>query len=659
MVVGMLPELDCMWHFAEMGENAGDEGPNSAMSQTFAQFPCKALVRESIQNSLDAVLDEKKAVVVCFEHGRISKYNYPGFFGISKHIQACREYYSGNKSANAIYPAMLDNLNASSDYVGYIKVTDQNTKGMDYEGAATDKSFYAFVRAAGVSVKPAEGAGGSFGFGKGAFFVMSPLNTLMVSTWNKEGKTFFEGVTRLCSHKVDGVKRSHMGFYDNNGGLPIEDQSRIPTAFKRQEPGTSISIMGIEWENWLESKDDLVKEVLANFFVAILRGKLEVYVDGNPTSCGNAIVINAQTIGDLMKKYFPSYKDVNRKNKFNPRPYYEAMTDSDSLCFEKELPTLGKVELHLKEFEGNVTQIIFMRKLLMKVFRERHSLGNYNGVFICDNSIGNKILGDMEDPEHKSWDKEQCQKTDIETSYETACCAEEEINKFINEVLDELLNIGTTESVQISGLEKYLPSSDGVKGKGEKGNPFTGRPTGNYIKEGVSRTTEGQLEEPQKLTKRGRGQVVEISEGNFKKDADGDDVGGTNPDPNSGNGGGGSSPGDAFGRGEVDDTHSGKYYRLIDVEWRPVLNAKTGTTDIIIYPPKDINDAVLKFEIGRESSSGKAAKEDVSIVKTNKGECDGLSISGFKLTGKARNVIQIKFSDKMYHTLKLAVYEVD
>lgn len=647
-----------MWHFAEMSANAGDEGPNSAMSQTFAQFPCKALVRESIQNSLDAVLDENKPVVVCFEHERISKYNYPNFFGMSKHIQACRDYYRGNKSANAIYPAMLDNLNAS-DYVGYIQVSDYNTKGMDYEGAATDKSFYAFVRAAGVSVKPAEGAGGSFGFGKGAFFVMSPLNTIMVSTWNKDGKTFFEGVTRLCSHSVDGAKRSHMGFYDNNGGLPIEDISKTPIVFKRSEPGTSISIMGIERDKWLESKDDLAREVLANFFVAILRGKLEVYIGGNPNRSDKAVVINSQTIDGLMRTYFPSFKDVNRKNKFNPRPYYEAMTGSDSLCFERELPTLGKVEFYLKEFEGNVTQVIFMRKLLMKVYRDYRSLGNYNGVFICDNPVGNKILGDMEDPEHKSWDEEQCQKTDIETSYETACRAQEEINKFIKEVLEELLSIGTTESVQVSGLEKYLPSADGVKGKGEKGNPFTGRPTGNYIKEGVSRTTEGQLEEPKKPTKRGRGQVVEIADGNFNKDKDGDDIGGTNPDPNPGHGGGGSSPGDNFGRGDVDENHPGKHYRLIDVEWRPVLNAKAGTTDIIIYPPKDINDAFLKFEIGRESSSGRSAKEDVSIIKSNKGEFDGLTISGFKLDGKKRNIIQVKFSDKMYHTLKLAVYEVD
>jgi hypothetical protein len=61
-------EKDFKWHFAALEENAGDEGPNSAMSQTFSKFPCAALIRESIQNSLDAVVDENMPVKVCFEY---------------------------------------------------------------------------------------------------------------------------------------------------------------------------------------------------------------------------------------------------------------------------------------------------------------------------------------------------------------------------------------------------------------------------------------------------------------------------------------------------------------------------------------------------------------------------------------------------------------
>lgn len=652
----MNDELNCKWHFAEMNANAGDEGPNSAMSQTFAQFPCAALVRESIQNSLDAVLDKKEPVVVCFEHRFLEKSDYKNFFNLSENISACREYYCNNKSAAAIYPAMLDYLK-NTNKVGFIRVSDYNTKGMDYAEETTDKTFYAFVRAAGVSVKQAEGAGGSFGFGKGAFFVMSPINTLLVSTRNEDGECHFEGVTRLCSHVINGTKYSHMGFYDNNNGQPVNQEEQIPLPFRRNVSGTSIGIMGIDLDKWNNSIDELAKEVLSNFFVAILKKKLVVYVNGNQENHNNAIIINSDTIKSLMTNYFPTTKDLKRKSSFNPRPYFEAMTESEIPLFTEELPTVGRVELYFKEFDNNVTQVIFLRKLLMKVFRESRSLGNYNGVFICENETGNKILGDMEDPEHKTWDRERCKKTEIETDYVTACKAEEEIEKFVNNCLEKLLNINASESVQVSGLEKYLPSMETEKGKGEKGNPFTGRPTGRYVQDGASLTTEGCLKSEPKSTSGRKGNVAQIENGKFDKDEDGDEFAGTGGY----NGGGGertNAPGDDYDQGITKDG-KGSFKRLIEVDWRPVLSLKKGYTDIVIYPPKDIDSAELQFQIGRESQSKKTDKDNVSILTCNKGTPDGLKITGVPLKANAKNIIQVSFSDNMSHTLMLAVYEID
>ncbi len=649
-------ELDCKWHFAEMDANAGDEGPNSAMSQTFAQFPCAALVRESIQNSLDAVLDDNEPVVVCFEHRSLEKTDYRNFFDITKNISACREYYRTNKSAVAIYPAMLDYLN-NTEEVGFIRVSDYNTKGMDYKEGSTDKTFYAFVRAAGVSVKQAEGAGGSFGFGKGAFFVMSPINTLLVSTCNSDRVCHFEGVTRLCSHVINGKKYSHMGFYDNNDGQPTNNVDKIPNPFKCNKPGTRIGIMGVDQNKWKDTIEELAKEVLSNFFVAVLKGKLVVYIDGNPGHNNNAIVINHDTVKELMIKYFPSTKDVRRNGSFNPRPYFEAMTESENHKFTAELPTVGQVELYLKEFAENVTQIIFLRKLLMKVFRDSRSLGNYNGVFICENEKGNKILGDMEDPEHKTWSCAQCRKPEIGTDYDTACRAKEEINKFVNDSLDKLLGINTSKSVQVSGLEKYLPATQSEKGKGEKGNPFTGRPTGKYVKESTSLTTEGVLKPEPKPVRGRKGNVAEIERGDFNKQDGGDETGGTGG-TNGGSGGHPKVPGDHFGPGVIGDG-KGAFKRLIEVDWRPVQSLKKGYTDIVIYPPKDIVSAELQFQIGRESQSKKATKDDVSILTSNKGTVDGLKITGVPLEANVRNIIQVSFSDKMSHTLILSVYEAD
>lgn len=172
-----------------------------------------------------------------------------------------------------------------------------------------------------------------------------------VSTCNKDNIHHFEGVTRLCSHVINGHKYSHMGFYDNNNGQPTNDVDRIPMPFKRKEAGTSIGIMGIERAKWNESKIELAKEVLSNFFVAVLKGKLVVYIDGNQDSHNGAIIINSDTIKGLMETYFPTTKDVRRRGSFNPRPYFEAMTNSEIPPFVADLETVGHVELYLKEFD--------------------------------------------------------------------------------------------------------------------------------------------------------------------------------------------------------------------------------------------------------------------------------------------------------------------
>ena len=383
-----------------------------------------------------------------------------------------------------------------------------------------------------------------------------------------------------------------------------------------------------------------------------------MYIDGNQEHHNDSsIIINSDTLNGLMKSYFPSTREIKRRGSFNPRPYFEAMTNSDIPPFEANLPTVGHVELYIKEFDKNVTQFIFLRKLLMKVFRESRSLGNYNGVFICENETGNKILGDMEDPEHKSWNSEQCKKTEIETNYETACKAEEEISNFVNECLEKLLDISSSESAQVAGLEKYLPSMESENGKGEKGNPFTGRPTGKYVKDGASLTTEGKLKPETKKPRGRKGNVVEIENGNFVRQEKGEEIGGTGG-PNHGGGGHKKVPGDHYSPGIIEDGE-GSFKRLIEVDWRPVVSIKKGYTDIVIYPPKDIASAELQFLIGRESQSKKAEKDDVSILTSNKGTPDGLKITGVPLRANSRNIVQVSFSDKMSHTLILSVYETD
>ena len=88
-------EKDCKWYFADQ-PNVQEVGPNNAMEQSFKNHPYAALVRESIQNSLDAVLDKSEPVRVDFSFKEMRGNDYPEFFELKEHIKGCLEYYPNN-----------------------------------------------------------------------------------------------------------------------------------------------------------------------------------------------------------------------------------------------------------------------------------------------------------------------------------------------------------------------------------------------------------------------------------------------------------------------------------------------------------------------------------------------------------------------------------
>jgi hypothetical protein len=90
----MAKEKNCKWFFADLPDAAEEKGPNDATRQSFREGMYESLIRESIQNSLDAVLDKDQPVVVRYEYKSIEGNDFPEFFKLKDHIQGCIDYYS-------------------------------------------------------------------------------------------------------------------------------------------------------------------------------------------------------------------------------------------------------------------------------------------------------------------------------------------------------------------------------------------------------------------------------------------------------------------------------------------------------------------------------------------------------------------------------------
>ena len=136
----------CKWHFdIQTGE---DQGPGDALGQNFKGEPYAALVRESIQNSLDVPLENNHPVKVVYSFGDIDSDNLDGFFDLKEHIKGCMDFWKAKKDIVDKYEKKLNYFDDGLfQSMPYLRVSDYNTIGMDYEYGNNNCPFYAFVRA--------------------------------------------------------------------------------------------------------------------------------------------------------------------------------------------------------------------------------------------------------------------------------------------------------------------------------------------------------------------------------------------------------------------------------------------------------------------------------------------------------------------------------
>lgn len=648
-------ELNCSWHFAKQSDASQDVGPNNAAAEHFTATPYPSLIRESIQNSLDVVSDRTQPLRMRFEFGRLRGRTYEAFYELRHHIAGVIALYKDK--AKPQYQEMLDCFNTvynNQETLEYIKVSDYNTKGMDYK--PNESPFHAFVRAVGLTVKEEESSGGSFGFGKAAYFLMSPIHTILVSTMTEEGNTFFEGAASLCTHMYkdengEMVKYQHYGFYDNQGGKqPASSPDFIPAKFLREEKGTDIYIMGVDGSHnkRIEAYDEMIKAALRHFWLAFMHHKLEVEIGDT--------YISAETLDELMCQHFPETLDrVRTGDNYNPRPYYEAVKNANRskkfIQVERNLPLLGQVCLYVWKNKDARDGVIHMRKQRMFIHRARfYSSGyGYYAVFLCTDDKGNKLLKSIEDPSHRKWDSKR--------NKVVGKAILDELQSFIEESIQEIFVSNSGGPLGIVGLEDYLFVPEELVGSDREDvedNPFFGEPSSEAHEEGISPTTTIEMSPVQNTPrKESLGKVVTMTNNQGERMSGGELGGHKRKAGKQKKKGTGSSP-DATGFTPSDSAEEGNFLQNIPVRYRVIAESKKGKTihAIIIHTDYDVERGQIEVIVGGEEND-----EVIDIVKASAGSVAGNTISNLKLSANTRNIIELEFEDNMKHVIKLTAYE--
>lgn len=647
-------EKNCRWYFPDQ-PNGNETGPNNPLDQSFKQHPYASLVRESIQNSLDAVYDKAEPVLVCFDFKEMDGQMYPELFRLKEHIEGCLLYFPNNKNAKDIYKPMLKLFDESKGHIGYICVSDYNTKGMDYKEDDTDCPFYAFVRSAGVSSKEGETAGGSYGFGKAAYFLLSPISTIIVSTCTEKYDRFFEGVSSLCTHTYHGAKKMSVGYYDDRSGKPISDETSIPVRFRRSEPGTDINILGFDISEKTEAIEEMKEAVIENFWLAIYSGRLKVRLDGQE--------ISKENIVDIIESKYPDIRDDAKSFRhYNVRPYYEAVSkaglnDKFVLC-QDTLPLLGHVFFYVRKDKNATDKILFMRSPLMLVYGRKNKTNyGFAGVFICDSPKGNEMLRAMENSAHTEW-KAANWKVNRKASTEGKM-ALMEMDDFIVECLGKIFSLKDQSIIDIKDLEEflYIPT-DYEENEDLEQESLVGQTTGLFKDDGASITTEILDSEdnptiPKPVKQPVTGHVM-ISKPGTAKSSDYGKLrsghGSNNRTPKPGI----QKPGDNQDvRTEDPEGEKGIYSSPLDISYRSFsqITERKVWHYIILHSDVAISNVRIHF-----SASGEEDDEDLIVIESDTGCVSGKFIRDVVLV-EGRNLLKVRFADNLKHSIKIAAEE--
>jgi hypothetical protein len=313
-----------------------------------------ALVRETIQNSLDAKRPENQCVEVSFTLLEDSKLDWelvaPYVAALQPHLDACG---IENDLAEFTKPSVL-------------VVEDFGTAGLQGKTDEDDgEDFSLFWRNIGESHKEGN-RGGRWGLGKTVFPNSSKISTYFGFTVRAgDGRQLLMGQVALKKHKLnEKTYLPHALFCASKPEefeKPIEDASAIANfraAFgvrRTDQPGLSVAVV---YPHASITEESLLKAAVLHYFFPILQGKLVVKI--------NEKELNASTLKDIAAHISPP----------DLRAMGEAIGFAEDICLLKQEAIPAVDNLEALKFPGGSISADAFSPASLKSLRETYRRGD-------------------------------------------------------------------------------------------------------------------------------------------------------------------------------------------------------------------------------------------------------------------------------------------
>jgi hypothetical protein len=469
------------WKFAKGTQLYGG---NDGAIDTFAGTRVHSMVREIIQNSLDARdKTQNEPVRVSFSLSEIARSEIHGLGDLDDHLKAC-EVMAGDKQKldklAKFYSSARKRIKQKK--VKVLCVSDFNTTGLTGSIHLIDASgqWLALTKGVGLTQKPG-GSNGSFGHGSMAPFLMTPLRSLfyLTETTNPNGKreTRFQGKSILQSHIIDDELLDGTGYYSAiESELPLIDNDVPAWASKLraadgQGRGTSILIPFTDFDTGLFPETLIT--VIANFYYVFKLGKLEVVVNGETISQKNCDEKFIQA-----KQQLPFEQDGIDVTLTKERlKTIDTILDADHND-SQQIPGFGRVDWFMRVGRDDIAgrSVSIARESGMFITNKAPHLQRFSGKKNFDMFVyvtpgdGSNLLRELENPEHDNFEFDRINdKTDrskIKKSYE-------KFSDKIREIIERFATVEQLEETVVRDFDEIYSRSvsSGVNDQGsERGN---------------------------------------------------------------------------------------------------------------------------------------------------------------------------------------------
>lgn len=439
--------------YVPVSEQMNVNGVNDANQKIFQKnSPLKSIIRENIQNSIDAQDDMSKSVKIEIELDYIKTNDFPGKDEFLKYVNKIKESKRWEKDSDI--KRLVSNINEtfSREEMPVLRFSDYNTKGATgatkYQPTHSNpwNLLTATNNATGNSSK--SGSGGSFGVGKNASKVASNINTVFYMTRSNESNNNYQlGSSTLASYiEGNNISGNIFTFAEQEDKKPLEKNVlNLSSNYERHENGTDVFIMAFNGVKDL--KDNATKYILSEFLVSIFLNKLSVSIIID----GEKYTIDKENLYSIVEAMSSETDETSKTIKY----YFSALNEgvkynlSEEFCNKFNLSIEdGSIYLIDRPGDPSPSSFLMTRETGMTIFTLKKfvSSAKVSGVFVASGKLS-VLLRRMEDVTHTQWNPEYFRKSDDDNFKISPNQLYKQLIAYIHGIVKDILNQDNNDSV--------------------------------------------------------------------------------------------------------------------------------------------------------------------------------------------------------------------